>query len=58
MIEEIVRFNFGKANDRVKQWNDDKDIWKSLKCLIVEQLAVKPEEVIESARFVEDLGID
>ncbi len=58
MIEEIVRFNFGKANDRVKQWNDDKDIWKSLKCLIVEQLGVKPEEVIESARFVEDLGID
>ncbi len=42
MTKEVVRFNFRKASSTVKQWNDDKEVWESLKRLIVEQLAVKP----------------
>jgi len=34
------------------------EVWSQLKAIIVEQLAVKPEEVTREAKFVEDLGVD
>ena len=35
---------------------DEDAIWKRLTDLIVAQLRVKPERVIPTARFIEDLG--
>jgi acyl carrier protein len=37
---------------------DDAVIWKRLRDVIVEQLAVAPEDVIPSAHFIRDLKMD
>jgi acyl carrier protein len=37
---------------------DADKIWTRLREIIVEHLGVRPEEVIPTARFVEDLGAD
>ncbi|MEQ1821961.1 MAG: acyl carrier protein [Fimbriimonadaceae bacterium] len=34
------------------------DIFERVKKVVVEELGVKPEEVVESASFTEDLGAD
>lgn len=34
------------------------DIFEKVKMITVEELGVKPEEVVESASFTEDLGAD
>jgi len=34
------------------------EVWERLKAIIVDQLGVRPEDVIPSARIVEDLGAD
>ena len=36
----------------------DKPIDQRVKDIIVEQLGVKPEQVVPSAKFIEDLGAD
>jgi acyl carrier protein len=36
----------------------DKPIEQRVKDIIVEQLGVKPEQVVPSAKFIEDLGAD
>jgi len=58
MTKKILRLNFGTTNSTVKQWNNDQEIWESLQRVIVEQLGVKSDEVVKSACFVEDLGVD
>jgi len=37
---------------------DEAAVWAKVKQLVVEQLGVKPEHVIPSARFIEDLRMD
>jgi acyl carrier protein len=34
------------------------EIWNKLRDLIVDQIGVRPEEVIPTASFIEDLGMD
>ena len=34
------------------------DVFERVKKVVVEELGVKPEEVVESASFTEDLGAD
>jgi len=34
------------------------DIAKKIKSVIAEQAEVKPEEVVEKAKFIDDLGLD
>ena len=34
---------------------DDAEIWKRLHQIVVEQLGVRPDEVIPTARFIKDL---
>ena len=34
------------------------DIFERVKKVVVKELGVKPEEVVESADFIEDLGAD
>jgi hypothetical protein len=58
MTKKILWLNYGTTSSTVKQWNNDQEIWESLKRVIVEQLAVKPEQVVQSALFVDDLGVD
>lgn len=37
---------------------DEGRVWERLKAIIVDQLGVRPAEVIPSARIVQDLGAD
>jgi acyl carrier protein len=55
----VLYRNFSKIRSLAdkKQWNE-KEIWEVYKRIIVEQLGVKPENVVKSACFVEDLGMD
>jgi acyl carrier protein len=34
------------------------EIWNTLRDIIVEQIGVRPEKVVPTAAFIEDLGID
>ncbi len=36
----------------------DAQVFARLRAIIVDQLGVKPEQVIPTARFIEDLGLD
>ncbi|KJZ80780.1 acyl carrier protein [Candidatus Liberibacter solanacearum] len=38
--------------------NDNEDVFKSIKAIVIDHLGVKEEQVVESARFIEDLGAD
>lgn len=59
-ITQIVLYqNLSKLRSSVdkKQWNE-KEVWEIYQQIIVQELGVKPQEVVKSARFVEDLGVD
>jgi acyl carrier protein len=44
---------------RLGRFNGDRDeVYAQLRELICDQLGVEPEEVVPSARFVDDLGAD
>ena len=44
-------------NCEVKTWSDEQ-MWETMKNLIVFQLGVKPEEIVPSAEFIKDFGVD
>ncbi len=55
--EAILALNFAKIAEEREAWND-REVWNALRDTIVGQLGVKPEAVVRSARFVEDLRVD
>ena len=57
LTKEILHLNFGQIYATAKQWHE-KDVWESLKRLLIEQFGIKPVDIVKSARFVEDLGMD
>ena len=44
-------------NSEIKSLSDEQ-VWEAMKNIIVSELGVKPEEVIPSAKFIKDLGVD
>lgn len=55
LIQTITRRHYGRTEVPQHPWNE-REVWEVLRALIVRQLGVKPEEVTESARIVDDLG--
>lgn len=42
---------------KLTEWTTP-DVWLTLKAVIHDQLGVKPSHIVETARFVDDLGCD
>ena len=57
LTKEVLALNFGTVSKEVKSWNGD-EVWEAMKNIIVSELGVKPEEVVSSAEFINDLRID
>jgi acyl carrier protein len=57
LIEAILKLNFSRLAAEGGKWNE-KEVWDTLRSIIVEELGVKPEEVKPGARFIEDLRAD
>ncbi len=53
-ILDILYLNQSGHSDQV----DESETWERMKDVIVSQLGVEPEQVMEDANFVADLGID
>jgi acyl carrier protein len=51
----ILQKNFGAISDSCQRANAE-EVWDTLRCVIVEQLGVRPDDVTKEARFVEDFG--
>lgn len=56
-VGRLHRYVVSKLQTKGESVNPDK-IYDQLRALIVEQLGVKPTEVVPEARFVQDLKID
>lgn len=57
VTKTAVAMNFGKLSEQAKGTNQ-RDVWESLRQLIVDQLGVKAEDVKEDAELARDLGAD
>jgi hypothetical protein len=57
MVAMILVLNFDAIGKDQAGWNWS-DVWESLRATIVDQLGVSPDEVRDSATFVDDLGMD
>lgn len=57
LVESVLKLNFGKIAKLRKSWHE-KEVWDTLRSIIVEQLGVKLEQVVPEARIVKDLGAD
>jgi acyl carrier protein len=57
MVTLILVLNFDAICKDQAGWNR-REVWESLRAIIVDQLGVSPDEVRESANFVYDLGVD
>ncbi len=55
-VAKITRMNLGVIARSA--FFDHRQVWEVLRTLVAEQLGVRPEEVTESARFLEDLGLE
>lgn len=56
-VATMLRLNYGAISPEGHQWTEAQ-VWERLQALVVEQLSVKPDEVVPTARFVEDLRMD
>jgi len=54
-VGDMLHFVLYKLRER-GEVIEDEVIWSRLKTLIVEQLGVKPEHVVPTARFIPDLS--
>jgi len=54
LLHEHVVMLLGRKGEKV---NSDK-VFDQVRALIVEQLGVSPDDVVKSARFVQDLKVD
>lgn len=57
LAESALAINFATLSEQY-QGAGDKDLWVTLRSIVVEQLGVSPDEVTRSASFVNDLGCD
>jgi acyl carrier protein len=56
-VRAALASNYWKVSAQGPGW-DRQEVWECLRAIIVEQLGVAPEEVVESASFVNDFGAD
>lgn len=56
LAREVGRVNFGRLLERTGRIPDSDQVWETLKTLLVEQLALTPDQVTREARIIEDLG--
>ena len=54
--QSILHMNFEKLSSECASWTPD-EVMETLRTIIVEHLAVTPEQVVPHATFVEDLGV-
>ena len=57
-VGDLHAYVVRKLRERNEAGVDEADVWKRLQQVVVEQLGVEPDEVVPSARFIEDLRID
>ncbi len=50
----VLQRNFRALHEQYNGWNPS-DVWDTIQVILLEQLAIKPEEVTRDARFLEDL---
>ena len=53
----VVSLRAQLPNESDAQTLSDDEVWNRLKAMLVHQLKIKPEQVVESARFYGDLGL-
>jgi len=56
-VGKLYQFILDDFEETVSE-EQQNEIWERLKAMIVEQLAIKPEQVTKEANFVYDLGMD
>lgn len=52
----ILSLNFGLYAHREQTWNE-KEVWRTLHDIIVDELSVKPESITKESQFVRDLHL-
>jgi acyl carrier protein len=58
LIPRILITNFGRISGENPGGGSRSDVWDTLVAIIAEQMGVDAGQIIESTRFVEDLGMD
>jgi acyl carrier protein len=55
MVQSALGLNYDRIKSKSQGW-DRQEVWECLRAIIVTQLGVAPEDVVESASFVNDFG--
>ncbi len=55
--EAVIKIRQQKFGSSAPE-NTDKDVFKKIKEIIIDQLGIEPEQVTREARIVDDLGAD
>jgi hypothetical protein len=55
MVQSALGLNYDRIKSKSQGW-DRQEVWECLQAIIVTQLGVAPEDVVESASFVNDFG--
>ena len=57
LTKEILRMNYGAISDECGLAND-KEVWESLRSILVKQFRISPDAITKEASFVKDLKMD
>lgn len=57
LVEAIRRLNFNRLAADSRTWHE-REVWDTLRSVIVDELGVTPDEVRPEARFIQDLRAD